>query len=108
MYHNPFCLNWKSNGISFNKEIEELKLNFKVVDVAMSHKNDKNVIKYKHKPKKVQPQLTNMIGHNLETFYTDSAIPYAIYLSRLSRVSAKSYRDMTDRELEKCKKDCVV
>ena len=32
MYKDHFCLIWKSNGISFNKAIEELKLNFKVVE----------------------------------------------------------------------------
>ena len=68
MYQNPFCLNCNSNSNSCSKEIEELKLNFKVVDVVMSDKNDKNVIKYKYEPKKVQPQITNMIVYDLEIF----------------------------------------
>ena len=32
MYKNHFCLICESEGVSFNKAIEELKLNFKVVD----------------------------------------------------------------------------
>ena len=39
MYNNHFCLIWKSNVISFNNAIEELKLNFKVVDNVISDKH---------------------------------------------------------------------
>ena len=43
---NHFCLVWKSIAISFNKAIEESKLNFKVVDKVIS---DKHVINFLQK-----------------------------------------------------------
>ena len=47
IYNNHFCLIWKSNGISFNKVIEdELKPNFKLVDNVISDKHGKSFIKY--------------------------------------------------------------
>ena len=52
-YH--FCLTWKSNGISFNKAIEdELKPNFKVVDKVISDIHVEGFNKNEYKPKKVQ------------------------------------------------------
>ena len=57
---NNFCLLWKSITISFNEAIEELKLNFKIIDNLISDKHDKNFIKYEYKSKEVQTQLTNM------------------------------------------------
>ena len=45
IYNNHFCLIWKSNGISFNQAIRELKDNFKVVDNVVSDKNVKGFIK---------------------------------------------------------------
>ena len=41
MHKNLFCSNWKWNGISFNKAIEELKRNLKVVDKVISDKHFK-------------------------------------------------------------------
>ena len=32
LYNNHFCLIWKSEGVSFNQAIKELKDNFKIVD----------------------------------------------------------------------------
>ena len=51
IYNNHFCLNWKSNGISFIQAIEELKQNFEVVDNVISDKHVKNVL-YEYTPKK--------------------------------------------------------
>ena len=52
-YKNHFCfLNWKSNCISLNKEIEMLKTNFKVVVNVISDEHVKDFIEYKHKPTK--------------------------------------------------------
>ena len=45
-----------------------------------------------------------MIVHDFETFKTDRAILYAYSIYRLSKISGKNHRDITDRELEKCKK----
>ena len=44
IHNNHFCSIWKSNGISFNKTIEELKVNFKVVDSVISDKLVKNLL----------------------------------------------------------------
>ena len=51
MYENHFCLTWKSKAFSFNKAMEELKINFKVVDNVISDKHVKSFIKYEYKPK---------------------------------------------------------
>ena len=32
LYNNHFCLIWKTQGVSFNQAIKELKDNFKIVD----------------------------------------------------------------------------
>ena len=50
MYKNHFCLIRKSNVFCFNKAIEELKLNLKVVDNVISDKHVKNFIKNEYKP----------------------------------------------------------
>ena len=61
MYKNHFSLIWNSQGFSFNKAREDIKLNFKVVDNVTSDKHVKNFIIYEHKPKKIQSQLTNLV-----------------------------------------------
>ena len=78
LFKNLFCLIWISNGNSFNKAIEELKLNFEIVHIVTSDKLGKSFIKYEHKPEKFQSQLTNMIVYDLEILTTDRAILYAI------------------------------
>ena len=35
--NNHFCLIWKSDGISFDKALKEMKDNFKVVDKVISN-----------------------------------------------------------------------
>ena len=44
----------------------------------------------------------------MEAFNTDRVLPYAFGLYKLSKVSGKYYRDITQRELEKCRNDCIV
>ena len=44
-HKNHFCLIWKSDGISFDRAIKELKDNFKVVDNVISDKHVKSYIK---------------------------------------------------------------
>ena len=46
IYNNHFCLIRKSNGVSFDKAIKELKDNFKVVDYVISDEHVKSFIKY--------------------------------------------------------------
>ena len=84
MYEKHFCLIWKSNGISFNTTIEELKVNFKVVDDVICDKHGKTSIKYEYRPEKVDIQLTNMNYYDIETFNSDRTVPYGIRKNRLS------------------------
>ena len=105
------CLIWKSDGISFDRAIKELKDNFKVVDNVISDKHVKSYIKYEYKPRKVQSQLTNMIVYDKETFSTIKCVPYANCIYRLSKISGntgKYYRDISEIEYQKCLNDCIV
>ena len=52
MHENFFCLIWKSNGISIKKATEELKNNFKVVDIVLSDKHVKRFFKHECIPRK--------------------------------------------------------
>ena len=85
-----------------------MKNNFKVVDGVRSDEHVKSFTKCEYKPKKVQSQLTNMVVYDLETFNTDKAVPYASCICRKSNFSGKYNRDITQREYEKCTKDCIV
>ena len=105
IHNNHFCLIWKSNGVSFDRAIKELKDNFRVVDNVISDKHVKSYIKYEYKPKKVQSQLTNMIVYDIETFSTTKCVPYANCVFRLSKNSGKYYRDISEKEYQKCLND---
>ena len=76
LYNNLFCLIWKSDGISFDKAIKEIKDNFEVVDNVLSDKHVKSFINYDYKPKKFKYPLTNIVVYDLETFNKIRAIPY--------------------------------
>ena len=80
IYNNQFCLIWKTTVFSFNRAIEESKINFKYVDIVISDKHPKSYIKYENNPKKVQSQLTNMIFYDFKTFNLDRVIPFANYI----------------------------
>ena len=108
LHINHFCLIQKTNGISFDRAIKELKDNFRVVDNFIPDKHVKSYIKYEYKPKKVQSQLTNMIVYNIETFSTIKCVPYANCIYRLSESSGKFYRDISEKEYQKCLNDCFV
>ena len=108
IHKNLLCLICKSNGIRFDKAIEQLNLNFKIVDNVISDKIVKSFDKYEYKSKKVQSQLTNKIVYDFETFNTDTAVPYANCIYRPSKISVKYNRDTTEREYEKCGKDCFI
>ena len=49
-----------------------------------------------------------MIPYGSEIFNTDGVFPYANCMYRLSKISGEYCRDITDQELGKCKKDCIV
>ena len=108
IHNNHFCLLWKSDGISFDRAVKELKENFKVVDNVISDKYVKIYIKYEYKPKKVQSQSTNIIFYDIETFSTIKCVPYANCIYRLGKISGKSYRDISEEEYQKCLNDCIV
>ena len=44
IYYNHFCLIWKSNGITFNQAIDEVKLNFGLVDNFISDNHVKSPV----------------------------------------------------------------
>ena len=94
--------------MSFDKAIKELKDNSKVVDNVISDKHVRSYIKYEYKPKKVQSQITNMIVYDIETFNTIKCVPYATCIYRLSKISGKYYRDISEKEYQKCLNDCIV
>ena len=53
LYNNHFCLIWKSQSVSFNQAIQELKNNFKIVDNYITEENIKSHFKYEYEPKKL-------------------------------------------------------
>ena len=105
---NHLCSIWKSEGISFDKAIKEIKDNFKVVGSVLSDQHVKSFNKSEYKPTKVQSQLTNMVVYDIETFETIKYVPYPNCILRLSKISNEYSRDITKLENEKCKNDCIV
>ena len=73
LYNNHFCLIWKSEGVSFNQAIQELKNDFKIFDNFITEENVKSHFEYIYKPKKIESHLTNFIVYDLETHNTDRA-----------------------------------
>ena len=51
LYNNHFCLIWKSENVSFNQAIKELKDIFKLVDNYITEENVKSHFEYIYKPK---------------------------------------------------------
>ena len=103
LYNNHFCLIWKSEGVSFNQAIEELKDNFKTVDNYITEENVNSHFEYIYTPEKIESHLTNFITFDLETHNTDRARPYVFCFYRLSKLAGKYDRDLTPDELEKYK-----
>ena len=108
LYNNHFCLIWKSQGVSFNQDIQELKDNFKIVDKYITEENVKSHFKYEYKPKKIESHLTNFIVYDIETHNTDRARPYVFSFYRLSKLAGRYNRDLNPNELEKCRKDTIA
>ena len=108
LYNNHFCLIWKSQGISFNQAVRELKNNFKMVDNYITEENVNSHFTYEFTPKKIESHLTNFIVYDLETHNTDRARPYVFCFYRLSKLAGKYNRDLTADELGKCRKDTIA
>ena len=85
-----------------------MKDNFKVVDNVISDKHVRSFIKYDYKRKKIQSPITNIVVYDLETFNKYRAVPYCSCIYKLSKVSGKYHRDVSEQEYQKCLNDCVV
>ena len=46
-----------------------------------------------------------MIVYDIETFNTIKCVPYSNCIYRLSNISGKYYRDITEKEYQKCLND---
>ena len=71
---------WKSQGVSFNQAVKELRDNFKIVDDYITEENITSHFKYQFIPKKIDSHLTNFITYDLETHNNDRARPYLLFL----------------------------
>ena len=49
-----------------------------------------------------------MVVYDIETFNTIKCVPYANCIYRLSKISGKYYRDISEKEYQKCLSDCIV
>ena len=108
LYKIHFCLIWKSQGVSFNQAITELKDNLKLVDNFITEENVNSHFNYEFIPKKIESHLTNFIVYDLETHNTDRARPYVFCFYRLSKLAVRYNRDLTLDEIDKCKKDTIA
>ena len=108
LYINHFCLIWKSENISVNQAIKELKDNFNIVDNYMTRYNVNSHFKFEFLPKKLESHLTIFIVYDLETHNTDRARPYCISFYRISKIAGRYIRDLTPYEIDKCEKDTLV
>ena len=108
LYNNHFCLIWKSDNVSFNQAIRELKDNFKIVDNYITEENVNAYFKYEFIPKKIESHLTNFIVYDLETHNTNRARPYNMTFYRLSKIAGRYDRDPTFEELQKSINDTIA
>ena len=99
---------WKSESVSFNQLVQELKDNFKKVNKYITEENVSCHFKYEFIPKKIESHLTNFIVYDLETHNTDRARPYNMTFYRLGKLAGRYNRDLTPYEIENCKKDTLV
>ena len=62
----------------------------------------KVLLNMKKKPKKVQSPLTNIVVYDLGTFNKIRAVPYCSCIYKLSKISGKYHRDISEQEYQKC------
>ena len=108
LYNNHFCSMWKSEGVSFNQAIQELKDNFEIVDNYITEENVKSLFEYIYKRNKIESRLTNFFVYDLETHNFDRTRPYVFCFYRLSKLAGRYYRDLTSDEIEKCNNDTTT
>ena len=87
LYNNHFCFIRKSEKVSFNQNIKELKDTFKIVDNFTPGGNVSSHFKYEFIPKKIESHLSNFIVYDLYTHNTDRAKPYCISFCRLNKIA---------------------
>ena len=75
IHENHFCLIWKSDGISFDKEIKELKIISKSL-IILYLTNMLKVFLKMITILKVKFPLTNIVVYDLETFNKNRAVSY--------------------------------
>ena len=108
LFNNQFCLIWKSEGVSFNQAIKELKDNFKMIDNYVTEENVTSHFKYEFIPKTIESHLSIFIVYDLETYSTDRARPYNMTFYRLSKIAGRYERDPTPEELQKSINDTIA
>ena len=99
--NNPFCLFWKSEGVSFNQTVKELKDNFEIGDIYKIEENVNSLFIYEFMSKRIESHLTIFIVYNLETHNTDRTRPYPFSFYRLGKLAGKCNRDLTPYEIKK-------
>ena len=108
LYNIHFCVIWKSENVSFNQAVKELKDNFKMVDNYITEENVNACFKYEFTPKKIESHLTNFIVYDVETHNTNRARPYNMTFYRLSKIAGRYSRDPTPEELQKSIDDTIA
>ena len=71
LYQSHFCSICKSESVSFNQAIEELKDISKIVDYYITKENVNSHFKYELIPKKIESFLINFFVYDIETHNTD-------------------------------------
>ena len=94
------------DGISFFSSNKKLGQNLKVIDNVISDKHVQSFNKNEYIPNK--SPLTNIVIYDVETFTTIKCVLYSNCIYKLSKISGKNYRDITEQEYEKSLNDCVV
>ena len=108
LYNNHFCLLWKSEVVSFNQAINELKNNFKIVDNYIIDEKVTSHFKYEFTPKKIDSHLTNFIVYDLETHNNDRTKPNNVTFYRLSKITGRYERDPTQEVLKESIDDTIA
>ena len=108
LHNNHFYLIWKSEGIIFHQGIIELEDNFKIVDKYMTKEKVNSHFEYIYQPQNIESHLTNFITNDLETHNTDRTRPYVFCFYRLSKLAGKIDRNLTQYEIDICKKDTIA
>ena len=71
LFNRPFCLIWISQGVSSNKAIQQVEVNFKMIDFYLTDENVNCHFEYIYKLKIIEPQLINSFVYDLESENTD-------------------------------------